>query len=65
MRRASGGQQDGAVAGELRSTAPSCDPAILLPGDEERWLDPDLTEPEALVSLLGPYPADLVIASTA
>ncbi len=38
-------------------------PVILLPADEERWLDPDLTEPEAIVSLLRPYPAELMMAS--
>lgn len=40
-------------------------PVILLPEDEERWLDPDLTEPEALVSLLRPYPSNLITASRA
>src|SRR5689334_13352028 len=35
-------------------------PVILLPDDEERWLDPDMTEPEEIVSLLRPYPADLM-----
>jgi putative SOS response-associated peptidase YedK len=38
-------------------------PVILLPEDEERWLDPDMTEPEAIVSLLHPYPAELMEAS--
>jgi putative SOS response-associated peptidase YedK len=40
-------------------------PVMLLPEDEERWLDPDMTEPEAIVSLLRPYPADLLMASRA
>ncbi len=31
-------------------------PAILLPQHEELWLDPDLTRPEVLLPLLGPYP---------
>jgi len=38
-------------------------PVILLLEDEERWLDPDLTEPEAIVSLLRPYPAELLKTS--
>ena len=32
-------------------------PAILLPEHEDRWLDPDESEPDRLASLLGPYPA--------
>ena len=31
-------------------------PAILLPEHEDRWLDPDESEPDRLASLLGPYP---------
>jgi len=38
-------------------------PVILLPDDEEYWLDPDLTEPEPIVNLLRPYPADLLQTS--
>lgn len=38
-------------------------PVILLPEDEEHWLDPDMTEPEEIVSLLQPYPAQLMMAS--
>src|SRR5258705_9044185 len=38
-------------------------PVILLPEDEEHWLDPDMSEPEEIVSLLRPYPADLMTAS--
>ena len=37
-------------------------PVMLLPEDEERWLDPDLTDPGAIVNLLRPYPADLITA---
>ena|SRR5689334_14218252 len=40
-------------------------PVILLPEDEAHWLDPDLTEPEQIVSLLRPYPADLMVAARA
>jgi putative SOS response-associated peptidase YedK len=40
-------------------------PVILLPEDEDRWLDPDMTEPEEIVSLLRPYPADLMMARRA
>jgi putative SOS response-associated peptidase YedK len=40
-------------------------PVILLPEDEDHWLDPDMSEPEAIVSLLRPYPADLMKASRA
>jgi putative SOS response-associated peptidase YedK len=35
-------------------------PVILLPEDEDHWLDPDMTEPEAIVSLLQPYPVELL-----
>jgi putative SOS response-associated peptidase YedK len=38
-------------------------PVILLREDEERWLDPDMTEPEEIASLLRPYPADLLETS--
>jgi putative SOS response-associated peptidase YedK len=38
-------------------------PVILLPEDEDHWLDPDMTEPEEIVSLLRPYPAELMAAS--
>lgn len=37
-------------------------PVILLPEDEERWLDSDMTEPEEIMSLLKPYPAGLMRA---
>jgi len=37
-------------------------PAILLPDDEEAWLDPDMTEVEAITSYLRPYPAELLEA---
>lgn len=30
-------------------------PAILRPGDEDAWLDPDRSEPEGLLALLNPY----------
>lgn len=40
-------------------------PVILLPEDEDRWLDPDMTAPEEIVSLLRPYPADLMVARRA
>ncbi len=32
-------------------------PAILRRVDEDRWLDPDLTEAEHIVPMLRPYPA--------
>ena len=31
-----------------------------LPDDEDHWLDPDMTELEEIVSLLRPYPAELL-----
>jgi putative SOS response-associated peptidase YedK len=40
-------------------------PVILLPDDEDHWLDPDMTEPDEIVSLLRPYPADLMMARRA
>lgn len=40
-------------------------PVILLPEDEERWLDPDMTEPERIVQLLRPYPDSLLMAQAA
>jgi putative SOS response-associated peptidase YedK len=40
-------------------------PVILLPEDEDYWLDPDMTEPEEIVSLLRPYPAELLQAMPA
>jgi putative SOS response-associated peptidase YedK len=33
-------------------------PVILHREDEEAWLNPDLTEPENLLPLLKPYPAE-------
>jgi putative SOS response-associated peptidase YedK len=33
-------------------------PAILKQEDEETWLNPDISEPEQLLPLLQPYPAD-------
>ena len=33
---------------------------MLLPEDEDHWLDPDMSEPEEIVSLLRPYPAGLL-----
>jgi len=33
-------------------------PLTLLPEDEERWLDPDLTDPDEIVDLLKPSPPD-------
>jgi putative SOS response-associated peptidase YedK len=40
-------------------------PVILLPEDEDHWLDPDISEPEAIVRLLRPYPEDLMTAGRA
>jgi putative SOS response-associated peptidase YedK len=40
-------------------------PAILLPEEEEAWLDPDLTEPEQLLPYLRPYPDELLQAKVA
>ena len=40
-------------------------PVILLPEDEDAWLDPDMTEVEALTSYLRPYPEDLLEAVAA
>ena len=35
-------------------------PVILKREDEAAWLDPDVVEPERLLPLLAPYPADLM-----
>jgi putative SOS response-associated peptidase YedK len=35
-------------------------PVILLPEDEDEWLNPDLTEPQDLLPFLKPYPDDLL-----
>jgi putative SOS response-associated peptidase YedK len=40
-------------------------PVILLPDDEDDWLDPDMSEPEEIISLLRPYPAALLAAKPA
>jgi putative SOS response-associated peptidase YedK len=37
-------------------------PVILLPDDEDDWLDPDMTEVEEIKSYLRPYPDDLLAA---
>jgi putative SOS response-associated peptidase YedK len=37
-------------------------PVILLPEDEDAWLDPDLTEVEEIRHYLRPYPAELLEA---
>src|SRR5258708_826717 len=38
-------------------------PVLLLPADEDPWLDPDMSDPEETTSLLRPYPADLLMAN--
>lgn len=38
-------------------------PVILREADEDTWLDPDLSEPEHLLPLLAPYPAELMQAT--
>ncbi len=40
-------------------------PVMLLPDDEERWLNPDMTEPDEILRLLRPYPAELLMARPA
>ena len=37
-------------------------PVILLPEDEEAWLDPDMTEVERITSYLRPYPDEMLEA---
>ena len=37
-------------------------PVILLPEDEDAWLDPDMTEVEEITSYLRPYPDELLEA---
>jgi putative SOS response-associated peptidase YedK len=38
-------------------------PVILMPEDEEEWLNPDLSEPEELARMLTPYPDELLEAT--
>src|SRR5690349_10930935 len=40
-------------------------PVILLPEDEDEWLNPDRTEPQELVPYLKPYPDGLLTVSRA
>jgi putative SOS response-associated peptidase YedK len=40
-------------------------PVMLLPEDEDAWLDPDMIEVEAITSYLRPYPDDLLEAARA
>jgi putative SOS response-associated peptidase YedK len=40
-------------------------PVILKPEDEAAWLDPAVDDPARLLSLVGPYPADLMAADPA
>ena len=40
-------------------------PVILLPEDEDAWLDPDMIEIEAITSYLRPYPDELLEAARA
>lgn len=40
-------------------------PVILLPDDEDEWLNPDRTEPAELLPFLRPYPDDLLEARAA
>ena len=37
-------------------------PVVLAPEDEAMWLDPTLTDPQAVVSCLRPYPSELMTA---
>jgi putative SOS response-associated peptidase YedK len=37
-------------------------PVILLPEQEDDWLNPDLTEPQDILAYLRPYPDDLLVA---
>ncbi len=40
-------------------------PVILLPDEEEEWLNPAMTEPQEVLSYLRPYPDDLLAAERA
>lgn len=40
-------------------------PVILLPNDEEEWLNPDRTEPQDILPFLKPYPDELLEARRA
>jgi putative SOS response-associated peptidase YedK len=40
-------------------------PVILLPQDEEEWLNPDRTEPQDILPYLRPYPDELLVAERA
>jgi putative SOS response-associated peptidase YedK len=47
---------------ELLSTIHNRMPAILRPEHEARWLDPSITDPDELLALLEPFPAELMQA---
>jgi len=47
---------------ELVKTIHNRMPVILRPENEARWLDPDLTDPDELLKLLEPFPAELMEA---
>jgi putative SOS response-associated peptidase YedK len=40
-------------------------PVILLPEQEDDWLNPDLTEPQDILGYLRPYPDALLVAERA
>jgi putative SOS response-associated peptidase YedK len=40
-------------------------PVLLLPDQEDEWLNPDMTEPQDIVSYLRPYPDELLEAARA
>ncbi len=49
-------------ANELMAPIHNRMPVILRPEDEDLWLDKAVTDPQAVVGLLQPYPAELMVA---
>ena len=61
MYHPSSRRSDGAVVAPIHNRMP----VMLLPEDEDYWLDPDLTDPGEIASLLRPYPSELLMARPA
>ena len=56
------GGRDAVRANGLAARVHERMPAILEPDDEALWLDPEVTDPAAVLGCLGPYPDELMTA---